>query len=112
MGSLYSYLDNLYYGSFMGHYFFSGFALEVIIRLLKKLVLLLRLKKPIHISKPLPCIGLMSLTCKTPIRKVMEKCGGNIRGCFALEKLRAQLTKGLQLYLSFHLITVQVTVLH
>ena len=32
MGSLYSYLDNLYYGSFMGHYFFSGFALEVIIR--------------------------------------------------------------------------------
>ena len=36
MGSLYSYLDNLYYGSFMGHYFFSGFALEVIIRLLKK----------------------------------------------------------------------------
>ena len=36
MGSLYSYLDNLYYGSFMGHYFFSGFALEVIIRHYKK----------------------------------------------------------------------------
>ena len=36
MGSLYSYLDNLYYGSFMGHYFFSGFALEVIIRLRRK----------------------------------------------------------------------------
>ena len=35
MGSLYSYLDNLYYGSFMGHYFFSGFALEVIIRHIK-----------------------------------------------------------------------------
>ena len=32
MSSLFSYLDNLYYGSFMGHYFFSGFALEVIIR--------------------------------------------------------------------------------
>ena len=38
MSSLYSYLDNLYYGSFMGHYsfLFSGFALEVIIRLTMK----------------------------------------------------------------------------
>jgi hypothetical protein len=37
MSSLFSYLDNLYYGSFMGHYFFSGFALEVIIRQAKLL---------------------------------------------------------------------------
>ena len=45
MGSLYSYLDNLYYGSFMGHYFFSGFALEVIIRLTKNQIICLIMRQ-------------------------------------------------------------------